>query len=127
VDEYTAAGSEGAMVFLKEVHDPERFGVAELDGDRIVNIVEKPADPTSNLAVTGFYIYDRQVWDVIDGLEPSARGELEITDVNNFYVKKNQMRHKTLEGWWTDAGTFNSLLRANALVGKKHGVDVNVL
>jgi glucose-1-phosphate thymidylyltransferase len=127
VDEYTAAGSEGAMVFLKEVHDPERFGVAELEAQRIVNIVEKPTEPKSNLAVTGFYIYDRQVWDVIDSLEPSARGELEITDVNNYYVKKDQMRHMTLEGWWTDAGTFNSLLRANALVAKKHDVDVNAL
>lgn len=106
----------GGKILLKEVHDPERFGVAELDGDQVVNIVEKPKDPKSNLAVTGIYMYDSQVFEYIDGLEPSARGELEITDVNNLYIEKDQLTWEKLDGWWTDAGTFESLLRASNLV-----------
>ncbi len=110
------AQAEGARVLLKEVPDPERFGVPRLEGDRIVEIVEKPKVPPSNYCVTGVYFYDAQVWEVIEGLAPSARGELEITDVNNFYIHKGQLRYGVVEGWWTDAGTFESLRRANELV-----------
>ena len=106
----------GGKILLKEVPDPERFGVAELDGEKVVNIVEKPKDPKSNLAVTGIYMYDSKVFDFIGGLEPSARGELEITDVNNLYINQGTLTWETLDGWWTDAGTFDSLLRASNLV-----------
>ena len=106
----------GAMVLLKEVDDPERFGVAELEGDRVVRIVEKPAAPRSRFAVTGCYFYDSRVFEIIHGLEPSARGELEITDVNNRYLEWGELRHHVLHGWWTDAGTVPSLYRASALV-----------
>jgi glucose-1-phosphate thymidylyltransferase len=108
----------GARVLLKEVEDPHRFGVAKLDGKKIVNIVEKPKNPVSNYAVTGIYFYDQQVFSMIKNLEPSARGELEITDVNNMYLDKNQLEYDILEGWWTDAGTFNSLHRASNLVAE---------
>jgi glucose-1-phosphate thymidylyltransferase len=108
----------GARVILKEVPDPERFGVAELDGDRVKRIVEKPRKPKSNLAVVGIYFYDSRVFDFIDQLEPSGRGELEITDVNNMYLENEELRYGILDGWWTDAGTFESLLRANNLVAK---------
>ena len=110
---------EGAKILLKEVEDPQRFGVAELDGDKIVRIVEKPQIPKSNLIVTGIYMYDIQVFDFIKTLVPSERGELEITDVNNAYIKKGQMTYEILDGWWTDAGTFESLYRANSLVAKQ--------
>jgi glucose-1-phosphate thymidylyltransferase len=107
----------GAKILLKEVEDPERFGVATVDGrGRVVKIVEKPKVPESNLAVVGIYMFDRQVFEFIDGLEPSARGELEITDVNNRYIEAGQMTSDVLAGWWTDAGTFESLLRATNLV-----------
>jgi len=108
--------ARGARLVLKEVPDPHRFGVAELDGDRIVGIEEKPKNPKSAMAVTGIYMYDDQVWDVLPDLKASARGELEITDVNNFFVRHRQCRFDTLKGWWTDAGTFPSLLRAAHLV-----------
>jgi glucose-1-phosphate thymidylyltransferase len=108
----------GAKILLKEVHDPQRFGVAELDGKRVVRIIEKPQRPPSNLAVIGIYMYDPQVFDVIHTLVPSDRGELEITDVNNAYIKKGQMTYEVLDGWWTDAGTFSSLHRAASLVEK---------
>ncbi|HEX6937787.1 MAG TPA: sugar phosphate nucleotidyltransferase [Longimicrobiales bacterium] len=107
---------EGAKILLKEVHDPERFGVAELDGDRVVRIIEKPKDPPSRLAVTGVYMYDARVFDIVKTLEPSARGELEITDVNNRYIEWGALTYERLEGWWTDAGTFESLYRASTLV-----------
>ena len=106
----------GAQVLLKEVDDPGRFGVARIEGGRIVEIVEKPAVPPSTLAVTGCYFYDARVFDIVDGLEPSGRGELEITDVNNRYVAWGAMRHRILDGWWTDAGTLGSLHRATNLV-----------
>ena len=106
----------GAMILLKEVDDPERFGVARLEGDRVVEIVEKPAEPATRLAVTGCYLYDDRVFDVIRSLRPSARGELEITDVNNRYVEWGVMKHHLLSGWWTDAGTVDSLHRAASLV-----------
>ncbi|MFC1529531.1 sugar phosphate nucleotidyltransferase [Gemmatimonadota bacterium] len=108
----------GARILLKEVDDPERFGVPRFEDDRIVEIIEKPADPPSSFSVTGIYCYDHQVWDVIDGLEPSVRNELEITDVNNFYINQGTMEYSVLEGWWTDAGTFESLKNATELVAE---------
>jgi glucose-1-phosphate thymidylyltransferase len=109
----------GARVFLMEVDDPERFGVAEIAGDRIVSIEEKPLRPKSSYAVTGIYMYDHRVFDIIDGLSPSERGELEITDVNNAYIEWDEMGYEFLEGWWTDAGTFESLYRASTLCRQK--------
>ncbi len=106
----------GARILLKEVDDPERFGCPELDGNRIVRIEEKPALPKSAYAVTGIYMYDRRVFDFCKRLRPSARGELEITDVNNAYIKEGDLYYDVLPGWWTDAGTFESLFRANELV-----------
>jgi len=117
VQEYEARG-EGACILLKEVDDPERFGVAVRSGDRIERIIEKPADPPSNLAVIGIYMYDQQVFEIIETLQPSVRGELEITDVNNAYIDRDQMYYGVLDGWWTDAGTFGSLLRASNLVAE---------
>lgn len=105
--------SEGAMVFLKEAKDAHRFGVAEIEGNKILNIEEKPKNPKTNLAVTGFYLYDEKVFEVIRGLKPSARGEYEITDVNNYYIQKGIMRAEKINGRWTDAGTFESLYQAN--------------
>ena len=110
------ANPEGAMVLLKEVEEPKRFGVAELHDDRIVGIVEKPSEPVSNLAVTGCYFYDGRAFEIVQGLSPSGRGELEITDVNNRYLEWGTLRHHVVRGWWTDAGTFESLLRAANLV-----------
>jgi glucose-1-phosphate thymidylyltransferase len=108
----------GAKILLKEVEDAERFGVAEIQGDRIIGIEEKPKKPKSNYAVTGIYLYDETVFDKISRLVPSARGELEITDVNNAYIREGTMTFAYLEGWWTDAGTFDSLLRASNLVAQ---------
>lgn len=110
-----AARDGGAMIILKEVPDPERFGVAELAGDRIVGIEEKPPRPKSAYAVTGVYFYDGDIFEVIRTLKPSARGEYEITDVNNAYIRRNRLFAEFFTGWWTDAGTFESLDRANAL------------
>ncbi|MBN2491967.1 MAG: NTP transferase domain-containing protein [Planctomycetes bacterium] len=109
---------KGAKILLKKVPDPERFGVAELDGDRVARIVEKPRRPRSDLAVIGIYMYDAAVFDIIAGLRPSARGELEITDVNNVYIERGEMTYEIVEGWWTDAGTFESLHRAANLVAQ---------
>jgi glucose-1-phosphate thymidylyltransferase len=106
----------GARILLKEVPDPHRFGVAEIEDGQVVRIVEKPAEPRSNLAVTGIYLYDEQVFEIIAPLKPSARGELEITDVNNEYIRRGNMTHQILDGWWTDAGTWDSLWRAACLV-----------
>jgi len=108
----------GAKILLKEVPDPERFGVAELKGDRVLAIEEKPKRPRSNLAVIGIYLYDARVFEIIKTLEPSDRGELEITDVNNWYIRDGSMSFEVLDGWWTDAGTFESLLRAANLVAE---------
>ncbi|MEO8126812.1 MAG: sugar phosphate nucleotidyltransferase [Bryobacteraceae bacterium] len=102
----------GAQVLLKEVPDAQRFGVAEIAGDRILGIEEKPARPKSNYAVTGIYFYDRSLFEKIGMQKPSGRGELEITDVNNAYIREGTMGFSFLRGWWTDAGTFGSLLRA---------------
>jgi glucose-1-phosphate thymidylyltransferase len=107
---------KGAKILLKEVPDAERFGVAEIQGDRIIGIEEKPQNPKSNYAVTGIYMYDETVFDKTRQLKPSARGELEITDVNNAYIQEGAMTFGYLEGWWTDAGTFDSLMRAANLV-----------
>lgn len=109
---------KGAKILLKEVHDAERFGVAEISGDRILGIEEKPKQPKSNYAVTGIYLYDETVFDKVKTLVPSGRGELEITDVNNAYIREGTMTFSYLDGWWTDAGTFDSLLRAANLVAK---------
>jgi glucose-1-phosphate thymidylyltransferase len=116
VRSYEKLSKKGAMIMLKEVSDPERFGVAELKGDRVVGIVEKPKQPKSRMAVTGCYFYDARVFEIIGGLEPSARGELEITDVNNRYLEWGELHHHTLSGWWTDAGTVPSLYRASGLI-----------
>ncbi len=109
---------KGAKILLKEVPDPQRFGVAELKGDRIVRIEEKPNKPKSQYAVIGIYLFDQEVFNIIKTLKPSDRGELEITDVNNAYIENGLMTWDILEGWWTDAGTFESLLRANQLVAQ---------
>jgi glucose-1-phosphate thymidylyltransferase len=110
--------SQGAKILLKEVQDAERFGVAQIRGDRVIGIEEKPRTPKSNYAVIGIYLYDATVFQKIRRLKPSGRGELEITDVNNFYVEEGTLTYEKLEGWWTDAGTFESLLRANNLVAE---------
>jgi glucose-1-phosphate thymidylyltransferase len=108
----------GAKILLKKVQDPQRFGVPELDGRRVVRIEEKPKEPKSEYAVIGIYLYDGEVFDIIRTLKPSGRGELEITDVNNAYIRRDEMTWDELEGWWTDAGTFESLLRASNLVAE---------
>ncbi|MBK7643984.1 MAG: NTP transferase domain-containing protein [Planctomycetes bacterium] len=107
---------QGGKILLKEVHDPERFGVATLSGDKVLRIVEKPKNPESNLAVIGIYMYDGRVWDIIKTLKPSDRGELEITDVNNWYIQDGSLTCEVLEGWWTDAGTPKSLHQSACLV-----------
>jgi len=107
---------KGAKIILKQVPDADRFGVAEIQGDRVVGIEEKPKAPKSNLAVIGIYFYDATVFEKIKRLKPSGRGELEITDVNNFYIQEGTLTYEMLDGWWTDAGTFESLLHANNLV-----------
>ncbi|RMG45913.1 MAG: spore coat protein [Acidobacteria bacterium] len=112
------AQPRGARIVLSRVPDPQRFGVPVLENGKIARIEEKPSVPKSPYAVTGFYFYDSQVFDIIDGLEPSGRGEYEITDVNNAYLRRGELEYDVLEGWWTDAGTFDSLLRANQLVAK---------
>ena len=109
---------EGAKILLKEVPDAQRFGVAEIRGNHVVGIEEKPRVPKSNFAVVGIYLYDATVFQKIRRLKPSGRGELEITDVNNFYIDEGKLTFEILEGWWTDAGTFDSLLRANTLVSE---------
>lgn len=123
-----AKQKKGAKLLLKEVQDAERFGVAEIKGNRVVGIEEKPRMAKSNFAVTGIYLYDATVFEKIRRLKPSGRGELEITDVNNFYVEEGSLTYEVLDGWWTDAGTFDSLLRANNLVaetGANHLTDEN--
>ena len=111
----------GARILIKKVPDPERFGVVEFNKkkNRIIKIAEKPKKPKTHYAVTGIYMYDGRVFDIVKSLKPSARGELEITDVNNAYIKHGQMEYDVLSGFWTDSGTFESLLRANNLVARK--------
>lgn len=110
------AQPSGAKVLLKKVDDPHRFGVARLDGDRVSEIIEKPKQPPSDLAVIGIYLYDAEVFEICQTLKPSGRGELEITDVNNEYLRRGTLSYDVLDGWWTDAGTFESLHRASRLV-----------
>ena len=114
-----ARQGKGARILLKAVHDPQRYGVAELCGDRIIGIEEKPKVPKSDLSVTGIYFYDGTVFDIIRTVKPSGRGEMEITDVNNAYIARGEMSFGTFQGWWTDAGTFPSLALANELTIKE--------
>ena len=116
-DSYREQGV-GAKILLKRVPDPQRFGVPQLDGKRVVRIEEKPAQPKSEYAVIGIYMYDARVFEIIRTLKPSGRGELEITDVNNAYIERGEMTWDELEGWWSDAGTFESLLYASNLVAE---------
>jgi len=109
---------EGARILLKEVPDPQRFGVPVFDGKKIIRVEEKPSKPASNYAVIGIYMYDYRVFEFIKSLKPSQRGELEITDVNNFYISEGKMQWDVLEGWWSDAGTFESLQSAGNMVAK---------
>jgi glucose-1-phosphate thymidylyltransferase len=116
-ENYRSQGG-GAKILLKKVDDAQRFGVPEIDGDRVVRIEEKPKDPKSDFAVIGIYFYDATVFNVIKTLVPSDRGELEITDVNNYYIDRGEMTWAELDGWWTDAGTFESLQRASNMVAE---------
>lgn len=109
----------GAVIFLKEVEDPERFGIAEVKDSKVISIEEKPKNPKSNLAVTGVYIYDNKVFGHIEQIKPSPRGQLEITDVNNIYIKEGNLRWANLSGFWSDAGTFESLYRTSVFWAKK--------
>lgn len=106
---------DGAKILIQEVQDPQRYGVPELLGEKIISIEEKPKQPKSNYAVTGIYMYDSTVFEIVKTLKPSGRGELEITDVNNAYIEKNELTYDILQGWWTDAGTHASLAKANEL------------
>jgi glucose-1-phosphate thymidylyltransferase len=111
---------EGSKIMLKAVDNPQSFGVAEIEGDKITGIIEKPEDPATNLAVIGVYFYDNTVYDIVRTLKPSGRGELEITDVNNAYIQRGNMTYEIVDGWWADAGeSFESLFTANKLVGQK--------
>jgi glucose-1-phosphate thymidylyltransferase len=118
---------KGAKIILKRVPDPDRFGVPELRGQHVLRIEEKPESPKSDYAVIGIYMYDGEVYDIIRTLEPSRRGELEITDVNNAYIKRGEMTWEELDGWWTDAGTFESLLRASNLVAETGANKIEAL
>ena len=125
LEEQVAAYREqgrGARVLIKQVPDPQRYGVAKLEGEKVTGIIEKPLDPPSDWAVTGIYFYDSFAFEVVDGLEPSARGELEITDVNNAYIEREAMTFGKFRGWWTDAGTFPSYHHANQLVTAKRAM-----
>jgi glucose-1-phosphate thymidylyltransferase len=115
VDDFKGQGG-GAKIILKEVHDPERFGVATLKDGKVQKIVEKPKQPETNLAVIGIYMFDEKVFEICRTLKPSARGELEITDVNNEYIRRGNMTAEVLKGWWTDAGTFESLYRSSTMI-----------
>jgi glucose-1-phosphate thymidylyltransferase len=120
-----AQQGQGSRIYLKEVDHPWEYGIAEVVGDRIKRIVEKPEDPPSNLAVIGVYMYTPDVFDIVEGLEPSGRGELEITDVNNAYIERGEMQYEILDGWWLDAGeNHESLLRASLTVARLAGVKV---
>ncbi|MBI5229680.1 NTP transferase domain-containing protein [Candidatus Micrarchaeota archaeon] len=116
--DFTQSPNKGAKVFLKEVDDPERFGVAVIEDEKLVAIEEKPKIPKSGYAVVGVYLYNSSVFTAIKNLKPSARGELEITDVNNYYISKGRMSYSFINGYWSDAGTFSSLVRAAQLVAQ---------
>ena len=117
-----SADPQTARILLKEVADPERFGVAKIENERVVEIIEKPSAPPSAYAVTGIYCYPPDVFEIIRDLKPSQRGELEITDVNNAYLKANRLKYSMMSGYWSDAGTFHSLAKANELVVAKEPV-----
>lgn len=123
VDDFQKQPS-GAKIFLKEVDDPTEFGVAVLDGDHVTEIIEKPERPPTRFAVVGIYMYDHHVFDICASLKPSGRGELEITDVNNEYIRRGTMTYEVIDGWWADCGSFEALLRSSMLVAREHGVDV---
>jgi len=114
----------GAKIFLKEVPNPQDFGVAVLEGEKVVRVIEKPPVPPSNLAVIGIYLYDASVFEICETLVPSERGELEITDVNNEYIRRGVMTYEVVDGWWADCGSFEALLRSNILVARERGVDI---
>lgn len=115
----------GGRIFLKRVDHPWEYGIAETEGDKIKRIIEKPADPPSDLAVIGVYMYPSDVFDIVDTLEPSARGELEITDVNNAYIERGEMEYEVVDGWWLDAGeNYEALLRANLTIARQEGVEI---
>jgi len=115
----------GARIFLKEVEHPEHYGVARIEKDKIIEIVEKPKQFIGNLAVTGLYLYDNQVWDVIKNLKPSGRGELEITDVNNFYIQQGTMKYDIIPGWWADGGeSIDTWLEANNLLARRSKTSI---
>ncbi|PIZ76447.1 spore coat protein [Candidatus Peregrinibacteria bacterium CG_4_10_14_0_2_um_filter_38_24] len=125
VDEFKST-PRGARVFLKEVKNPQAYGVADIDEKNIKNIIEKPKNPPSNLAVTGCYMYDPQVFDIIKGLKPSNRNELEITDVNNFYIEQGTLKYSVLNGFWGDGGeSFDSLMEAGTLIQNSHLAHVD--
>ena len=120
-----AQQQRGSRIYLKQVDHPWEYGIAEVEGDKIKRIIEKPKNPPSNLAVIGVYMYPPDVFDVIATLVPSARGELEITDINNAYIQRGEMEYEVLEGWWLDAGeSHEALLRANLIVARQNGVDI---
>jgi glucose-1-phosphate thymidylyltransferase len=120
-----ASQEAGGRIFLKRVDHPWEYGIAEVDGSKIVRIIEKPVDPPSNLAVIGVYMYPPNVFEIIDTLEPSGRGELEITDVNNAYIGRGEMEYEIVDGWWMDAGEdHEALLRANLMVAREQGVQI---
>jgi len=125
VEDFKKQGG-GAKILLKEVHDPERFGVATVKDGKVLKIVEKPKQPETNLAVIGIYMYDPSVFEICRTLKPSSRGELEITDVNNEYISRGNLTCDVLKGWWTDAGTFESLHRASTMIreGGANRMDV---
>lgn len=115
----------GGRIFLKRVDHPWQYGVAETDGDKIKRIIEKPADPPSDLAVIGVYMYPTDVFEIIETLEPSARGELEITDVNNAYIRRGEMEYEIIDGWWLDCGeNFEALLQANLMIARREGIEI---
>ena len=125
VKDFAGLPNDEAMVFLTEVDHPWEYGIAEVKDDKIRKIIEKPTDPPSNLAVVGVYMYPADVFEFIKTLTPSSRGELEITDVNNMYLERGKLNHRTLEGWWMDAGENpEALLKANVLIGRLEGADI---
>lgn len=122
-----AQQESGSRIFLKSVEHPWEYGIAEIDGPRIRRIIEKPSNPPSDLAVIGVYMYPPDVFDVIDTLEPSARGELEITDVNNAYIARDEMEYEVVEGWWLDAGeNHEALLHANLTMARERGIKISL-
>jgi len=123
IKEFAAASDKGAKLFLKKVPDPQRFGCPEIKDGKIVQIDEKPVEPKSDFCVTGLYLYDHRCWELIRNQKPSVRGQLEITDLNNFYVQEGTADYDEIKGEWIDAGTFQSLLKATIWAAKRQGLD----